>query len=200
MTSPPGPATRQPSGRHKRRLFGRGAGVNGRPARKPKTYQSCLGGKTVVHSIDGPRTIESMQVGDLVLSQDTNTGELAFRVVLALHRSQPTPTFWIALDDKQETVVATGIQTLLEDGDGLENGPRPESRRPPAHGGRHRVDRVDRGRYDRSRFITSTSPLTATSLSGKPALRFTTSLVVQPVLAPFDRLPESDVNLNERAK
>ncbi len=63
-----------------------------------------------------PLAIESIHVGDRVLSQDTTTGSLAFRPVVAVHLNRPSPTFRIAIDG--ETIVATGIHRFWKAGKG----------------------------------------------------------------------------------
>ncbi|MEW4569640.1 polymorphic toxin-type HINT domain-containing protein [Tautonia sp. JC769] len=66
---------------------------------------SCFGRGTLVHTIDGPRPIEELQVGDLVLSQDTTTGALSYRPVVATHHNPPSKTFEVRLDG--ETIVSS---------------------------------------------------------------------------------------------
>jgi len=68
---------------------------------------ACFGAGTLVSTVEGPRAIESIQVGERVLSQDTTTGRLSFEPVVVTHRSQPAATLRIDIDG--ETVVATGI-------------------------------------------------------------------------------------------
>ncbi len=45
-------------------------------------HVSCFAAGTPVWTVDGPRPIERLQVGDLVLSQDPETGRLAYKPVL----------------------------------------------------------------------------------------------------------------------
>ena len=80
------------------------------------THTACFAAGTLVVTIDGPRAIESIQVGDRVLSQDPTTGLLSFRPVVAVHRNRPTPTLRIAVDG--ETIVATGIHRFWKAGKG----------------------------------------------------------------------------------
>jgi hypothetical protein len=70
----------------------------------------------LVQTPDGPRTIESILVGDRVLSQNTSTGALSFRPVLATHLNGPSATLRIAIDG--ETIVATGIHRFWQAGRG----------------------------------------------------------------------------------
>lgn len=80
------------------------------------THSACFAAGTPVVTIDGPRTIEAVQVGDRVLAQDSTTGLLSFRPVVAVHRNRPSPTLRIALDG--ETIVATGIHRFWKAGKG----------------------------------------------------------------------------------
>jgi tetratricopeptide (TPR) repeat protein len=79
-------------------------------------HHSCFAAGTLVHTIDGPRTIESIRVGDRVLSQNTTTGLLAFEPVVATHLNAPSPTLRIGIDG--ETIVATGIHRFWKAGKG----------------------------------------------------------------------------------
>ncbi|MGP0070096.1 MAG: polymorphic toxin-type HINT domain-containing protein [Isosphaeraceae bacterium] len=79
-------------------------------------HTACFAAGTLVSTLDGPRAIESIRVGDRVLSQDTTTGALAFQPVIALHLNRPTATFRIAIDG--ESIVATGIHRFWKAGKG----------------------------------------------------------------------------------
>ena len=80
------------------------------------THAACFAPGTLVLTLDGPRVIESIQLGDRVLAQDTTTGQLLFQPVLAVHRNGPAPTFRIAIDG--QTIVATGIHRFWKAGKG----------------------------------------------------------------------------------
>jgi hypothetical protein len=77
---------------------------------------SCFAAGTLVQTILGPRTIEAIEVGDRVLSQNPSTGELSYRPVLVTHRNGPAATLRIAING--ETVVATGIHRFWKAGTG----------------------------------------------------------------------------------
>ena len=79
-------------------------------------HTACFAAGTLVHTVDGPRAIESIQVGDRVLSQDTSKGYLAFRPVVAVHTNGPSATLRIAIGG--ETIVATGIHRFWKAGKG----------------------------------------------------------------------------------
>jgi hypothetical protein len=77
---------------------------------------SCFGAGTPVRTLQGPRPIEDVRDGDLVLCQDTRTGALSFRPVVAVYHNPPNATYRIGLDT--ETIVATGIHRLWKAGQG----------------------------------------------------------------------------------
>jgi hypothetical protein len=82
----------------------------------PVAHGSCFPAGTLVQTIDGPQPIESIKVGDQVLSQGTTSGQLVFQPVLATHRNQPAATLRITVDG--ETIVATGIHRFWKAGTG----------------------------------------------------------------------------------
>jgi hypothetical protein len=151
-------------------------------------HHSCFAAGTLVHTIDGPRPIESIQVGDSVLSQDTTTGALAIRPVVAVHVNKPNPTLKISLG--QEAVVATGIHRFWQAGHGwtmardLKAGDKLRT-----VGGIAPVESIEPGETvpvynldvaDNRNFFVGASGLLVHDFT-----------FVQPVAAPFDRLPES---------
>jgi hypothetical protein len=79
-------------------------------------HHACFSAGTPVHTADGTTPIESIQVGDLVLSQNTVTGSLEFRAVVATHKNPPTST--LRLMFAGEPVVATGIHRFWKLGKG----------------------------------------------------------------------------------
>jgi tetratricopeptide (TPR) repeat protein len=81
-----------------------------------RPHSACFAAGTLVQTIDGPRAIDSIQIGDRVLSENTSTGLLVFQPVLATHRNDPSPTLRIAVDG--ETIVATGIHRFWKPGKG----------------------------------------------------------------------------------
>ncbi len=59
--------------------------------------RSCFGAGTPIRTIAGPRPIETLRVGDRVLTQSTASGALGIRPVLAVHHNPPSATFRIKL-------------------------------------------------------------------------------------------------------
>jgi hypothetical protein len=82
------------------------------PRVTPGLHNSCFAAGTLVQTTDGPRAIESIRVGDRVLSQNTSTGALSFHPVLATHLNGPSTTLRITIDG--ETIVATGIHRFWQ--------------------------------------------------------------------------------------
>ncbi len=68
------------------------------PQVPPPTLISCFVAGTPVRTLQGPRPIESIRVGDQVLCQDTFTGALDFQPVLVAYHNPPGATVRITLD------------------------------------------------------------------------------------------------------
>jgi tetratricopeptide (TPR) repeat protein len=100
--------------------------------RAPK--HSCFGAGTFVQTLDGMRPIESLRVGDQVLTQNPSTGELKYEPLVTVYHNPPNATLRIAVD--RETVVATGNPPLLEGWQGVGHGSRSEAGRCAADPGR----------------------------------------------------------------
>jgi Pretoxin HINT domain len=78
--------------------------------------RSCFGAGTPVQTIAGPRAIESLRVGDRVLTQDTSSGSLGYRPILVVHHNPPSATFRIKL--KGEPIVASHFHRFWVAGKG----------------------------------------------------------------------------------
>ena len=65
---------------------------------------TCFAAGTAVQTLDGPRPIESIQVGDQVLSQDAVTGALSFQPVVFLHHNPPGKTLRISFSGSDSVV------------------------------------------------------------------------------------------------
>ncbi|WP_165075255.1 polymorphic toxin-type HINT domain-containing protein [Paludisphaera rhizosphaerae] len=77
---------------------------------------SCFAGGTPVRTIQGDRPIETIQPGDLVLSQDTTTGKLSYQPVVEVMHNPPNWTYKIDLG--KEAVHPTGIHRFWKAGEG----------------------------------------------------------------------------------
>jgi hypothetical protein len=82
----------------------------------PRAHSACFSAGTTVRSIDGPRAIETLNVGDRVLSQNTTTGALSFQPVVAIHHNPPAATLKLHLGG--DTITATGIHRFWKAGKG----------------------------------------------------------------------------------
>lgn len=77
---------------------------------------SCFATGTPVRTERGPKPIESLQVGDMVLSQDVGNGRLGFEPVVAVFHNPPAATFKV--DTGDQVILATGIHRFWRAGKG----------------------------------------------------------------------------------
>jgi hypothetical protein len=78
---------------------------------------SCFAGGTPVRTLEGLRPIESLRIGDQVLTQEPKSGELKYRAVVVAFHNPPNATVRVALETG-ESIVATGIHRLWKAGKG----------------------------------------------------------------------------------
>jgi hypothetical protein len=74
------------------------------PQYRPPVITSCFVAGTPVRTLDGPKPIEAIQVGDQVLGQDGATGVLSFQSVVFVHRNAPGKTLRVSLSDGESVV------------------------------------------------------------------------------------------------
>jgi hypothetical protein len=79
---------------------------------------SCFAAGTSVRTSDGSRPIETLVVGDRVLTQSTTTGRIAFSPVLVAYHNLPNETYRIQFEDQGKSIVATGIHRFWKVGRG----------------------------------------------------------------------------------
>ena len=77
---------------------------------------SCFGAGTPVRTIEGVRPIESLKVGDLVLTQSTDSGALGYRPILVVHHNPPSATFRIRVGG--ESIVSSHFHRFWVAGKG----------------------------------------------------------------------------------
>jgi Pretoxin HINT domain len=77
---------------------------------------SCFAAGTPVQTVDGPRPIETLRVGDRILTQDTATGVMSYQPALAVFHNPPAETLRVRIGG--ETIVATGIHRFWKAGQG----------------------------------------------------------------------------------
>ena len=116
------------------------SGVYVRPERPPC---ECFVRGTPVWTKTGRRPIESLAVGDLVLSQNVNSGEIAYKPVMLRTLRQPGPVVEISTDERQVPLHSRSPtldrRRRLADGQGTRIG------REPARTSRRRARRIGRG-------------------------------------------------------
>ena len=77
---------------------------------------SCFGAGTLVRTLAGLEPIETLKVGDSVLTQSTRTGALAYKPILAVHHNPPSKTFRVTLGE--ETIVSSAFHRFWKSGVG----------------------------------------------------------------------------------
>jgi hypothetical protein len=77
---------------------------------------SCFGAGTMIRTLSGMQAIETLKVGDAVLTQSTESGALAFRPILVLHHNPPSKTFRIKFGE--ETIVSSQYHRFWKAGSG----------------------------------------------------------------------------------
>jgi len=77
---------------------------------------SCFGAGTMVRTLTGLEPIESLKVGDQVLTQSSKTGSLAYKPILVVHRNPPSQTYQIKLGE--ETIVSSHFHRFWKAGSG----------------------------------------------------------------------------------
>ncbi|WP_422928141.1 polymorphic toxin-type HINT domain-containing protein [Singulisphaera sp. PoT] len=80
------------------------------------TRMSCFGAGTPVRTLTGIKAIESLEIGDRVLTQDIKTGELRYKPILLVHRNPPSATF--AVEVGGETIVSSHFHRFWKAGQG----------------------------------------------------------------------------------
>jgi hypothetical protein len=73
--------------------------VNASPQYPPPQVYSCFAAGTLVRTRDGRKPIETLLVGEQVLTQDVTTGSLGFHPVTVVHHNAPSTTIRLALDN-----------------------------------------------------------------------------------------------------
>ncbi|HEV3167804.1 MAG TPA: Hint domain-containing protein, partial [Isosphaeraceae bacterium] len=82
----------------------------------PRPRTSCFSAGTLVRTKTGLQPIESLQVGDQVLTQDTATGALTYEPIITVFHNRPKPL--LRIDLGSESILATGIHRFWQAGKG----------------------------------------------------------------------------------
>jgi hypothetical protein len=87
------------------------------PQYAPPHIYTCFAAGTLVRTPEGSSPIEQIQVGDLVLSQNAETGALAYNPVLVVHHNKPSQTLRTNLSTG-DTVVSSVYHRFWQSGSG----------------------------------------------------------------------------------
>jgi hypothetical protein len=90
--------------------------VDTKPTYYSNSHLSCFAAGTPVRTLAGPRPIESIAVGDQVLTQDPRSGALSYHPVADAVHNRPDRVFKIDLGP--EAIKATGIHRFWKAGHG----------------------------------------------------------------------------------
>ena len=158
-----------------------------KPTYIDSVHSSCFAADTPVFTLGGPRPIQSLKVGDQVLSQDTVTGTLSYQPIVAALHNEPAIVFNIKFGPN--VIKATGIHRFWKAGSGW-------------------IMARDLKPGDRLRAFASVADVTAVGMglvqpvfnlkvqngqsyfAGEPGLLVHDSSLVEPVLEPFDAVPD----------
>jgi hypothetical protein len=77
---------------------------------------SCFGAGTLVRTLSGAQPIETLRPGDVVLTQNVQTGALGYQPILDVHHNPPSRTFHVGLGD--ETIVSSEFHRFWKAGQG----------------------------------------------------------------------------------
>jgi len=158
-----------------------------KPTYGDNVHFSCFAAGTPVHTLEGLNPIESVKIGDQVLTQDPLTGALAYKPVLAAAHNKPAELWKIGLG--QESIRATGIHRFwivghgwvmardLKPGDMLR--------------GLGRIAVVKAVQRDRVEPVFNLKVMDGQNfLVGKQGMLVHDNSLVEPVLQPFDAVPD----------
>jgi hypothetical protein len=177
--------------------------TDSKPTFASEVRVDCFAAGTPVRTLTGLRTIELVAVGDQVLTQDLRSGTLSYQPVVATVHSQPDKVLKIKLS--QEAIKATAIDRFWKVGQGwvmardLKPGDRLRSM-----GGISTVQTVD---DSGSEPVFNLKVMESQSFFvGRQGMLVHDNSLVEPVLQPFDALPdltaiiEQPANNRERPK
>jgi RNA polymerase sigma factor (sigma-70 family) len=87
-----------------------------KPTFLSSVHYSCFAASTPVQTQSGPRPIETLDVGDQVLSQEPASGALSFQPIVAVAHNRPADTLRVKLGS--EEIIVTGIHHFWKAGRG----------------------------------------------------------------------------------
>ncbi len=147
----------------------------------------CFAAGTPVRTITGLRPIETVEVGDQVLTQDPCSGTLSYQPVVATVHSQPEKLLKINL--REEAIKATAIDRFWKVGQGwvMARDLKPGDRLRSVGG----VSEVKNAEDTRSEPVFNLKVMRAQSFFvGRRGMLVHDNSLVEPVLRPFDAAPD----------
>ena len=93
--------------------------------RKAINACNCFTGGTKVHTDEGEKNIEDIEVGDKVLSKDETTGEVAYKEVTATFNHETDEIYKIHVGD--QVIESTFNHPFYVEGQGMDVRQRPQS-------------------------------------------------------------------------
>jgi hypothetical protein len=90
--------------------------VEGVIGHSSRLVYDCFAAGTPVRTREGSKPIESLEVGDHVLAQDTTTGGLGYKPILAVFKFRPAETMKVTFG--KETLLTTGVHRFWKVGEG----------------------------------------------------------------------------------
>jgi len=152
----------------------------------PTNAYDCFGAGTPVQTIDGPRPIETIKMGDRVLTQDTATGLLSYQPTVAIYHGPPAETLRVGLGGEGIVVIGIiGIHRFWKAGQGWTMARDLKVGDPIRHlGGVARVESIG---PDRAQPVFNLEVArNADFFVGKLAALVHDNSIVRPVAQPFD--------------
>jgi hypothetical protein len=90
--------------------------ADSKPTFVSDSHFSCFAAGTPLHTLTGLRAIESVQIGDQVLTQDPHTGALSYQPIVAAVHNKSDRLFKVT--SEQESIKVTGIHRFWKVGQG----------------------------------------------------------------------------------
>jgi Pretoxin HINT domain len=152
---------------------------------------SCFQAGTLVSTLAGYRPVEAIQAGDQVLTQDPESGKLAFQPLVAVYHNKPSQLLEIRIGD--EVIGATPIHRFWKVGKGWTMARDLKEGDPiRAVGGISRVKSIERGPIQPVYNLKVAE--SASFFVGQHKFLVHDNSLVQPALKPFDAIPEQVIN------
>ena len=158
-----------------------------KPTYADSVHCSCFAADTPVVTLTGPRPIQSLMIGDQVLSQDPRTGALSYQPIVAALHNKPAMVIKITLD--HDVIKATGIHRFWKAGGGwaMARDLKPGDRLRTLAG----IAEVSAVQTSRVQPVFNLKVANAqTYFAGGRALLVHDSSLVEPVSEPFDAVPD----------